>query len=104
MITDHTRVGQQFQAIATALKLSIPTTLAPDDQAMVNRLKPLTGSAFDRAYMSQMVQDHTQAVALFSTEARNGQQPELKQFAATTLPALQEHLRLARTDAQAVGR
>jgi putative membrane protein len=39
-----------------------------------------------------MVEDHEKAVKLFSKEAQQGQDADLKAFAAKTLPTLQEHL------------
>jgi len=43
-----------------------------------------------------MVKDHEQAVSLFEKESKKGDSDELKQFASTTLPTLQEHLKMAR--------
>ncbi len=38
------------------------------------------------------MKDHKQDVSEFQNEAQNGSDPNLKQFASTTLPVLQEHL------------
>ena len=51
---------------------------------------------FDHAYMAGQLADHEEAVSLFTREAKEGKDAELKAFAAKTLPALQEHLQLAR--------
>jgi putative membrane protein len=56
----------------------------------------LQGPAFDRAYIQEMVKDHEEDVKLFRTEAQQGKDPELKRLAATTLPTLEAHLRMAR--------
>jgi putative membrane protein len=56
----------------------------------------LHGTAFDRAYIQDMVKDHEADVRLFRTEAQQGKDPELKRLAATTLPTLEEHLSMAR--------
>ncbi|HKG20643.1 MAG TPA: DUF4142 domain-containing protein, partial [Blastocatellia bacterium] len=65
-------------------------------QALVSKLSGLSGAEFDREYMRQMVKDHSDAVELFQKEASRGKDADLKGFAAKTLPALQEHLRMAR--------
>jgi putative membrane protein len=39
---------------------------------------------------------HEEAIALFSNEARFGQDDALKNWAAKTLPTLREHLNMAR--------
>jgi len=65
-------------------------------KALVTKLSGLSGAEFDRAYMKQMVKDHSDAVSLFQREASRGNDAELKAWAAKTLPALQDHLRMAR--------
>ena len=55
-----------------------------------------SGDDFDRAYMASQVRAHRDAVSLFQKESKSGKDAELKSFAATTLPALQEHLKMAR--------
>jgi hypothetical protein len=46
--------------------------------------------------MSDMVKDHTLDVADFKLESSSGTNPDVKHFAATTLPTLQDHLRQAK--------
>jgi len=43
-----------------------------------------------------MVKDHQEAVDLFDEEAKSGQDPALKAFAAQTLPTLEHHLAMAK--------
>jgi len=43
-----------------------------------------------------MVKDHEEAVSLFDEEAKTGKDPELKAFAAKTLPTLKDHLKMAK--------
>jgi putative membrane protein len=47
-----------------------------------------------------MVKDHKKVVAEFKREASQGQDSELKNWASTTLPELQQHLQMAETLAQ----
>jgi putative membrane protein len=65
-------------------------------QEEADRLAKLQGASFDRAYIQHMLKDHEEDVQLFSTQAKQGKDPELKAFAADTLPTLEEHLRLVR--------
>lgn len=64
--------------------------------ALVKKLSALSGAEFDREYMRQMVKDHSDTVELFQREASRGSDSEVKAWAAKTLPAIQEHLRMAR--------
>ncbi len=43
-----------------------------------------------------MVSEHRDDVKAFERQAKEGKDPGLKQFAASTLPTLQEHLTQAR--------
>jgi predicted outer membrane protein len=56
----------------------------------------LSGAAFDRAYMRDMVQDHTQDVGEFDRESNNGKDPQVKDWAGQKLPTLREHLTMAK--------
>lgn len=52
---------------------------------------------FDRAYAKQRVKDHQEAVSLYQRQSTRGSMADLKSFASATLPALQEHLSMARS-------
>lgn len=97
MIDDHTRANQQLMQIASGLGVTPPAALDAKHTAMVAKMARLSGAEFDRAYIKQMVKDHQKMVALFQREAARGMQPDLRGFASQTLPALQEHLQMARS-------
>jgi putative membrane protein len=63
---------------------------------VMDHLLTLKGADFDHAFMKHMVSDHQEAIALFEREAKDGKDPELKDFASKTLPTLREHLKMAR--------
>jgi len=56
----------------------------------------MSGAEFDRAYMNMMVSDHNKDVAEFEKESTKGGDPDLKAFAAKTLPTLKEHQQMAK--------
>lgn len=97
MIDDHTRTSQQLMQMASAAGFTPPQTLDAKHQAAAAKLARLTGAAFDRAYMKQMVKDHQEAVSLYQRQSTRGSMPDLRAFASATLPALQEHLSMARS-------
>lgn len=104
MIKDHTQANSQLKPLATKKGLTVPTAPNAQQKATRDRLAGLSGSAFDRAYMQQMEQDHAKAVALFQREAAQGQDSTLKQWASTTLPKLQNHLAMAQREMANVGK
>jgi putative membrane protein len=92
MIDDHTKANDQLKSLASAENMTLPTDMNAKDQADYDRLSQLSGAAFDKAYMKEMVKDHEQDVKEFQREADHGKDAQLKQFASTTLPILQSHL------------
>ena len=100
MVDDHGKANQELMALVKQKDITVPTALDRKHQQAAARFATLQGAAFDRAYMQQMVKDHEADVKRFRTEAEQGQDPELKRFAANTLPTLEAHLNMARTLAQ----
>lgn len=95
MVKDHSKANQKLRSLINSDKnLVYPDTLAENrnDTTSVNDLKKKTGSDFDKAYMSQMVDDHEKDIDKFKNEAENGRNPDLKTFVINTLPILQTHL------------
>jgi putative membrane protein len=95
MVNDHSKANDEFKALATNKGIDLPSGIDTKSQQLHTRLSALNGDAFDRAYMQAMVADHREDVAEFQKEANHGTDPELKAFAAKTLPTLQQHLRMA---------
>jgi putative membrane protein len=102
MVTDHTKANDQLKQIATAQSLPIPDS-DPKADKETKKLDGLSGAKFDKAYAKMQLKDHETTVKLFEKEANSGKDPQLKQFAADTLPVLQGHMQMATQMAQAVG-
>ena len=96
MVDDHTRANSELMSLASGLGVTPPTALDPKHAATSAKLSRLSGAGFDRAYARQMVKDHEKTVSLFQREATRGRHEQLRSFASSMLPALQEHLRMAR--------
>jgi putative membrane protein len=104
MADDHGKANDELKSIAQSKNIQVPSDLKPKDKALMNRLSKLSGPAFDRAYMQAMLADHRHDVSDFKRESQSGKDPEVKAFAAKTLPTLQEHLKMAQdTDKSVVG-
>jgi putative membrane protein len=95
MVTDHTKANDQLKEVAMKEGIQLPTKLSAQDEMTKQRLSKLSGEQFDKAYMSDMVKDHTKDVADFQRESTSGQDPAVKDFASETLPTLQSHLQEA---------
>jgi putative membrane protein len=103
MVDDHGKAGEQLKSLAAKDNLTLPTELDAKHKAMVDKYSAMSGTAFDRAYMKDMVKDHETDVAEFQKEASGGSNYDLKNWAGTTLPTLQEHLRMAKEAESSLG-
>lgn len=95
VITDHTKVGNELKPIAASKGITLPADMKPEQKATVTRLTALKGAEFDREFMTVMGESHDKSVTAFQEVARDGTDPEIKAFAAKTLPTLQEHQKMA---------
>jgi putative membrane protein len=96
MATDHGQLGQKLQQLASNLNVTLPQDLKPEQQAIVSRFEKLTGKAFDRDFMKEMVNDHVKDISEFERAASQATNPDIKQFVSEALPTLREHLKMAR--------
>jgi len=96
MVTDHSKANAELKKLAASKGITLPPQMDVEQMAEHDRLAKLSGADFDREYMTLMVKDHDKDVAAFMDEAKDGTDPDIKSFAAKTLPTLQEHQRLAK--------
>jgi putative membrane protein len=92
MVDDHSKANDQLMAVAKQESITLPTAMDAKDQATYTKLSALSGAAFDKAYVSDMVKDHEQDIADFRKEGNDGTDPQIKAFAMQTVPTLQSHL------------
>ena len=96
MVKDHSAADKKLKAIAAKENIQLPQSLDPEHESLKMRLQGMTGEQFDREYAKAMAKGHDKAVALFEAASQQPQMSgELKQFAATTLPTLQQHKEMA---------
>lgn len=97
MIDDHTKSNQKLAALANQhedLEMSDDATLMDQAKAMILELRE--GENFDEAYANNQVVAHEQTIELYREYAKNGENPELKKYAESTLNPLEQHLNKAR--------
>jgi putative membrane protein len=104
MVNDHTKAGDELGPIAKKLGMKVPSGMSDKHAAEQKKLAALTGDKFDQEYIAHMVQAHESAVTLFQKQAKHGEAKELRDFAAKTLPTLEEHLKAARALKEAKGK
>ncbi len=94
MVDDHSKANDQLKQVASQKGITVPSTLPASKQKEVDHLSKLSGAAFDKAYVSMMVKDHKKDVAEFKKESTKAKDSDVKSFASTTLPTLQDHLKM----------
>ncbi len=95
MVADHSAIKQRLIALAAKHRIILTDSLG-EHQASFDRVVDRHREEFDQEFMKVMVDDHHAAFELFRSEASGGTHPELKAFAAQTLPTIGAHLEHAK--------
>jgi len=102
MVTDHGSANEKLKAVASGKGISLPAQMDTSAQKEYDKLSKLSGVQFDRAYIAAMVSDHKKDVSEFRSESRSGADNDIKSFAASALPTLEQHLQMAQSAQHAV--
>jgi putative membrane protein len=97
MVDDHSKANSELKTLASSKGMTLPADLDPAHKAASDRLAKLSGAAFDRAYMQEMVKDHDKDVAAFKRASATATDADLKGWAGKTLPTLEEHQKMAKS-------
>lgn len=94
MIKDHTASSEKMKSVLSASNTAAPAKmqLQAQHQSMLDELSAAKGDQFDETYLRLQTQAHNEAVKLFRTYSKSGDQAELVAFAKETLPILEKHL------------
>lgn len=92
MIKDHGAGNEKLKALAASKNIILPDSVSNHQQKMKERLEKKKGEAFDRAYISMMIDDHKRDIRAFKSAAKNAADVEIKAFALDNLPVLSAHL------------
>src|SRR5205085_9299039 len=84
MVTDHGKANSELKSIGSKKGVELPGAKEPGK------------SKSDKDYMDAMVKDHEKDLADFEKEAKNGSDPDVKQFAEKTSSVIRKHLDLAK--------
>ena len=103
MVDDHSKANDELKTLAQNKTITLPAEIDAKHKAEHDRLAKLSGGAFDRAYMQAMVAGHREVANLFRTESMSGKDPDVKAWAAKTLPTVEEHLKMAQETSKALG-
>lgn len=92
MVSDHSKANDEMKALAKSKGITLPDSIDSKEQKVKNDLSAKMGADFDKAYVSNMIDDHKEDIKEFEDAAKNLKDPDLKAFAVKTLPTLKMHL------------
>ena len=96
MVQEHTQANKELLRLAAQKGVTPPRDMGPKYRAAMDRLMQLPRASFDQAYISEAgINGHLESLAVYQRQAQLGQDPDLKAFAAKTLPIVQNHLQVA---------
>ncbi len=98
MIAAHTASTDKLKAATAGLSPAITPDpkLNAAQQAKLDSLKGLTGTAFDTAYIAAQQEAHQQALDMLKAYGATGDVPALKTFAVGLAPTVAAHLNMAK--------
>lgn len=94
MVTDHTKANNELKDLAAKNNIVLPKEVSSTHKSLMDDLNKATGADFDKTYVDAMVDDHEEDVKMFEDKAQNSTDPNVKAFAAKTLPTLKKHLEM----------
>jgi putative membrane protein len=81
-----------MRGLAASKQIILPDTLSVRQKKEHDDLAKKHGTAFDKAYVKMMVDDHKEDIEEFKHAAMNANDPDIKALAAANIPILQKHL------------
>ena len=84
MVKDHGKANDELKTLAREQNVQLPAEKQPGKWKS------------DKDYMGQMVKDHENDLAAFEKEAKEGSDPNVKNFASKTSEVVRKHLDMAK--------
>jgi putative membrane protein len=97
---DHKAAYDKLGDLIKNRKVGVAAGLEKSTRDEIKKLSKLEGNDFDRAFLDHMIREHKKAIAIFENQAKNGQEPDIRDYAKDLLPDLRKHLKKAETLAQ----
>jgi putative membrane protein len=103
MIDDHGKMQEQLKPVAERMGVKVPDGPSKGQMKSMDKMKALSGDAFDQAYIKDMVKDHKKDDSDFKLEAQSTQNPQLKQLVSEADQTIESHLQQIQQIAQTKG-
>lgn len=101
MVREHQAAGEELKRIAGSAAPNttarMPNEVDEELTELREEMAKLTGRDFDRRYIDEMIEDHEDAIDDLENKAERASHPEVKAWAAKTLPSVRQHLERAKS-------
>jgi putative membrane protein len=88
MVADHSKTNKELVDLGKKKGLEIATDAV--------KAQHIAGEDFEKRYLKLVVQDHQEESGVFEKEAKSGDDADIRNWAAKTLPTIKQHLALAK--------
>ncbi|MDB5861005.1 MAG: hypothetical protein JWQ76_4694 [Ramlibacter sp.] len=91
LVKDHSAANDELKALAQKKGVTLPAALPKHEQGELDKLAKARN--FDKEFIHEVgLEDHKKDIKLFEKTSKNAKDPDVKAFAAKTLPTLRAHL------------
>jgi len=90
LVKDHSAANDELKALAGRKGVALPTALPADKRKDLDKLGQ--SKDFDKDFIKEVgLKDHRKDIDLFEKASKDAKDPDVKAFAAKTLPTLKAH-------------
>ncbi len=101
---DHTQANDQLRPIAQKYGVNVEQELKGKSHREMTKVeKETAGPKFDQQFAEDILRDHQKDIQKFQRAANDLQESDVKQYAQSMLPKLEQHFQTAQNVAKAVG-
>ncbi len=98
MLKAHEKLNKELADLTAKKGITIPTVLEDSKIRDIQQITDKTGTDFDKAFVDELVDKHEKAINLFENTANDATDPDIKQLFTKAIPALKEHLSMAKKE------
>jgi len=103
LVADHTKQQNEWLSMASNNGLGFTPGMGKNHRKKLTKLQKVNGRDFDRAFMTQMVQDHKDYIDYFEKEGRAAHSNQVRRLVERDLPILRNHFNQAKQVGARVG-
>lgn len=104
MQDDHGKMQDELKQAAEQLNVPVPAEPSKGAAKSIEKMKALSGDAFDQAYIKEMIKAHKEDSKAFKDEARDTTSPQLKEMMTRNDQTIESHLQEIQQISQSKGK